>query len=733
MLETSDNTIHLREYFKVIRNRLWVIFTIFLLTVVSGVYVTEQVLPKIYTASAQIQIEPRDQTTVQGMQNTSNRPFDTTFFQSEMEIMQSGDVLLPIINDLGLDKVWAKRDFKSSMESLPAPMALDYMHKKILHIDTKHGTDIVQISADSQDAKEAADIANAVVDRYKTLRDIELDKRSGSGEDTLRQEIARQQTLVSEKKDIVDKLRLQMGSDAAPATSDEARGNTSRDEQLLDQRQRDLLAAREEANGRQVLMDQVQNLSDDEFVNTLAALGREETNITTLRTNAFKLESDIANLLKQGFEDNHPRVLAVKAELDSTREQIREVILGMRRAIIVEAQMAKSKVDLLSQEVEALKKKTSDEQANQLSPYRDALHEYERQLSILDAYNMHLKQVVMDSQLMESPVKIISRASPPSVPSKPIVALYVGLSVASGLFFGIVVAFLIEYLDTSVKTMADAEQLLGLPVLSVIPNKGGPMPVTQQAARLPHAEGYRILRAKLDLKVQNGIGPSLSVLSGGPGEGKSTTLFNLGIVCAQTGQSVIMVDCDLRRPTIHSLFKISNERGLANYLRGEGDAVEYIQPTAIPSLHVLPAGDMPMSEIGVLAGDKIRNMLDDLKQRYDLVLVDSPPVLGISDGSIVAREVDYVILVVQHRRYPREISLRAKRAIEEVHGNCIGMVLNSVTVKSDDSYYYYSNYGNYYKKAERKDKKQRRGSALKIEKAALASNGHRQDIDSEEF
>ena len=95
-------------------------------------------------------------------------------------------------------------------------------------------------------------------------------------------------------------------------------------------------------------------------------------------------------------------------------------------------------------------------------------------------------------------------------------------------------------------------------------------------------------------------------------------------------------------------------------------------------------------------------MLDDLKQRYDLVLIDAPPVLSASaDGSIIAREVDYVILVIQHRRYPREISLRAKRAIEEVHGNCVGMVLNCVAVKSDDSYYYYSNYGNYYKKADR--------------------------------
>jgi capsular exopolysaccharide synthesis family protein len=252
--------------------------------------------------------------------------------------------------------------------------------------------------------------------------------------------------------------------------------------------------------------------------------------------------------------------------------------------------------------------------------------------------------------------------------------------------------------------MADAESLLGLPVLAVIPNKGGPLPLTADSGKIPHAEGYRILRAKLDLKVQNGLGPSISMLSGGPGEGKSTTLYNMAVVCAQAGQSVILVDGDLRRPAIHNLVKVSNERGMANYFRGEGDALEFIQETTLPNLHVLPAGDMSLSEIGALAGDKVRALLDELKQRYDIVFIDSPPILGVSDGSIIAREVDYVILVIQHRRYPREISLRAKRAVEEVHGNCVGMVLNSVTLRSDDSYYYYNNYRTYYRKAERKKK-----------------------------
>jgi len=733
MADNTSQTLHFNEYFKVIRNRLWVIFTIFVLTVATGEYVTEWVLPKVYSASAEIQIHPSGEHSVSGIGNApEERGFDATAFQAEFEILQSSQILLPIINDLQLDRIWAKRLYKGAMEKMHPLDALGYMNS-ILHLDLKRGTNIVQISASSEVPSEAAEIANAVADRYKTMRQVEQDQRNSRGEVSLQDQIAQQQKIVDEKKAIVDKLRESAAKDGVDLTTASSSGVDERMVTDLDERQKDLLAAKVDYDARRVLLAQLQNLPDDEFVNTLSALGRQEPNIAALRSEIFGIEGDIDNLLKDGFEQNHPRVQALRAEIDRKRQQIKDLVAATRRAMAVDTDMARSRVELLEKEVELLKNTTRQHVSSHVEPYREAMRDVTEQQSLLDALSVRLKQVTADKQLLESPVRIITRASPPLYPSKPNKNLNLALSVIAGLFVGVVVAFLIEYLDTSVKTMADAESLLGLPVLTVIPNKGGPMPLNQEAARLPHAEGYRILRAKLDLKVQNGIGPSLSMLSGGPGEGKSTTIYNLAIVCAQAGQSVILVDCDLRRPTLHELVNLPNDRGLSNYLQGQGDAVEYIQQTAIPKLHLLASGDLPMSEIGVLAGDKIRMMLEDLKQRYDLVLVDSPPVLGISDGSIIAREVDYVILVIQHRRYPREISLRAKRAIEEVHGNCVGMVLNCVSVKSDDSYYYYSSYGNYYKKAGRN--KKRKAGALngKGDPKALASAGRKPELESDEF
>ena len=731
MAENSDQILHFHEYFKIIRNRLWVIFTIFSLTVLSGYYVTNYVLPKVYTASAEIQINPARMVDVPGLTSAhTDGTIDSNTFQSEFEIMQSPDVLKPIISDLGLDKIWAKRVYKSTLEQLPMQDALGYMNR-ILHLDFKRGTNIIEITVASEVPKECADVANAVADRYKAKRDIDEDQRSTRGIDSLREQIAEQKKVVEDARSKVEAMRQDLANKHIEVPNGAGQSVTERLETDLEKRKGDLLNAKEDYDSRKVLLDSVIDLPDDQFLSTLNGLGRQEPDISSIHTDVLKMQTDIDNLLKDGFDENHPRIVSLRAELEGKQKQISELIAGLRRAMKVDTDMSKSRVALLQSEVDALSKRFTDDTTNALVPFADAERQLSEQQSLLEALNVRLQQDIADVRLQQSAVRIISRAEPPEYPSKPNKNLNYAISIAAGLFVGIGVAFLIEYLDTSVKTMADAETLLGLPVLTVIPNKGGPMPLIQDAGRLPHAEGYRILRAKLDLKVQNGIGPSLTMLSGGPGEGKSTTIYNLAVVCAQAGQSVILVDCDLRRPTLHELLGVSNERGLSNYLRGEGEAAAFVQRTAIPKLQVLAAGNMPMSDIGVLAGDKIRHMLDDLKQRYDLVLVDAPPVLGISDGSIIAREVDYVILVIQHRRYPREISLRAKRAIEEVHGNCVGMVLNCVAVKSDDSYYYYSSYGNYYKKKPDRSKKAKSASTTNGKHATTSARNT--NLDSEEF
>jgi capsular exopolysaccharide synthesis family protein len=275
-------------------------------------------------------------------------------------------------------------------------------------------------------------------------------------------------------------------------------------------------------------------------------------------------------------------------------------------------------------------------------------------------------------------------------------SIIIPMGVAIGLMVGLGLAFFIEYLDTSVKTIDDVERFLQAPVLGVIPQHVGM--ILDEGTESPHAEAYRVLRTNLLFSRKNEGWSTLSVLSGGAGEGKSTTLFNLATVFAQNGQRVLVVDSDLRRPTLHKSLHLSNTVGLTDILLKQRPVEEMILKTKLPMLDYLPSGKLPSSSINVLGSPQMKEAIQELKRRYEFVFFDSPPLLGVSDASILASEMDMVLQVVQYRRYPQVMTLRAKQMILKVGGNLIGIVLNNINMSQDENYYYYSGYYEYQSK-----------------------------------
>ncbi|MEI9997749.1 MAG: P-loop NTPase [Verrucomicrobiota bacterium] len=560
MADNSDQVLHFHEYFKIIRNRLWVIFTIFALTVLSGLYVTNEVLPKVYEATAEIQIKPRLMD-VRGIARAATEGgVDMQEFQNEFEIMQSADVLWPIITDLGLDHAWAKRIAKSSLETLPRQDALGYLTAH-LHLDYKKGTSIITITVYSEIPRECADIANALADRYKTMRDVEEDQRVNRGADSLRDQIAQQEKVVEDARAKVEQLREQLGKENISVPGGAGDSYIERKESELDDRNKELQSAKLDYDARVVLLNKVINLPDEEFISTLDGLGREQGDIAQLRSDIQHETTDITNLLKDGYDENHPRIVSMRAEIDGKQKQLAELVAGLRRAMTVDTEMAKSRIELLQKEVDGLDESVRHDTTLHLVPFRDAERNLEQQQSLLDASPSSSSRTSPTPSSPRAPCASSPAPSRPRPPSSrtrnstPPSASPPASSSASA-----------SPSSSSTSTPASRpwptrRPSSACPCSPSSPTRGGPMPLTQEAGRLPHAEGYRILRAKLDLKVQNGIGPSLSVLSGGPGEGKSTTIYNLAVVCAQAGQSVILVDCDLRRPTLHELLGVNNERG----------------------------------------------------------------------------------------------------------------------------------------------------------------------------
>ncbi|MBU6400963.1 MAG: polysaccharide biosynthesis tyrosine autokinase, partial [Verrucomicrobia bacterium] len=291
---------------------------------------------------------------------------------------------------------------------------------------------------------------------------------------------------------------------------------------------------------------------------------------------------------------------------------------------------------------------------------------------------------------------------PNQKPVRPNIPLNVALGIIVGLVVGIGLAFFIEYLDTSVKTIDDVERALQAPVLGVIPQNVGHL--LDEGPESPHAEAYRVLRTNLLFSRKDDRLNSLTVISGGAGEGKSTTVFNLATVFAQSGQRVLIVDSDLRRPSIHKFLKVSNSLGLTNYLLRQKSLEEVVQTTTLPTLDFLPSGKLPSSSMGILNSVQMKEFIQEAKQRYDFVFFDSPPIMGVSDASVLASEVDMSLLVVQYRKYPQQMTVRAKQMVEKVGGNLLGVVLNNINISQDSYYYYYSGYYyDYYSKHDQEE------------------------------
>jgi capsular exopolysaccharide synthesis family protein len=236
----------------------------------------------------------------------------------------------------------------------------------------------------------------------------------------------------------------------------------------------------------------------------------------------------------------------------------------------------------------------------------------------------------------------------------------------------------------------------------------------EEGAESPHAEAYRVLRTNLLFSRKDDKLNTIAIVSAGAGEGKSTTVMNLATVFAQNGSRVLIVDSDLRRPTLHKMLRVTNNIGLTNYLLKQNTLEEVIQTSNLPSLDFLASGKLPSSSMGILSSSAMKELITELKQRYDFVFFDSPPIMGVSDASILASEVDAVLHVIQYRRYPQPMTIRAKQMIEKVGCNLLGIVLNNINMASDENYYYYSGYYyDYYSKYESSEDSKNNGRTAK--------------------
>ncbi len=718
----SEASFHVNDLWRVIKNRWPTSVTIIVLVMGTGFVVTK-LQPKIYESSAVLRVEKENKDLQ--VFSSSFEGFDPVFFQTEFEMIQSKKVLYPVITKLGVANRLSK-----AMElpdgSINDDQAFMIFRKSYLEVRPFRNTKLIEVVCTSVKPEEAALYANTITDSYEEFRRSEITGRSDSGLKALDGEVQKQKKLVQEAAARIETLRRDLKIDELPGASSQVQSTTLSDMEI--QRKESMLSElRADMISRKVRLEKVADLSIEQLESTLPALQLEDSTTASTKQQYLQALQNVASMQKQGYGKKHPEMQGAIRVVSERRDQLNKLVTGIRRALAIDLSVAQAKVEGLEKEVSDLRTQLREDRTDRLAPYNEARRDFETQSQLLEVLTSRYRQQSVESRIETRPVQIINRAEPGVRPIKPNMKLNLSLSLVVGLVLGLSLAFFIEYLDTSIKTMDDVERHLGISVLAVIP-KGAKF-LTKDDPNSRFTEGYRILCAKLNLTGSREIARSITVLSGGPGEGKSTTSFNLGWVCAQSGMKVLVIDGDIRRPSMHGAVDLENTLGLGEFLAGQASLDELIQATSVPNLEMLTAGSLGPEDLGGFSRARFASLLEICRVNYDVIVVDSPPVLGISDASVISQEVDVTLLLIQHRRYPRNVSQRAKRVIEEVGGKLFGVILNNVNIKTDDNYYYYAGYSTQYgykKRAPRARKKS--GEEPKVVAEVISANGAHPEV-----
>ena len=679
--------LHFLDYWRVIRIRKAIIITVFLITAFIATAVTFM-LPESYSSTCDIEVAP-DGGVTGGINSTiaaQSFSYDPFFIQNTFQIMQSQVVLSNVISSLHLNETWAKK-YMGNGDTLKTTETIELLKGRMVLAPVKN-TKLISITVYSENKDEAATIANQIAKSYQEYRLNNYLRNSTKGLESFKEQFALEANDIQTLRSNADILRRDLGINDDQTS---LMPNPTLEKQEL-----------ERINGN-ALEKEVEYVKLLEQLNSLKSIRTNNpeqlrdvlptmVNDSELQTMLSTLHEDYVERSKLlvDYAMDTPVVQRTQKQIDTLEQQVNDKVNSALISLQTQVNATKAALDTLREKVE-IAKKTDFDNAIKFQPY------YNLKRDLLNKEDSH-KLLNAKIMAMETDIKIpastmaqiVNYAQPGINPVRPNKPVNIILGLVFGLIMGVGLAFFIEYLDTSVKTIDDVERTFQAPVLGVIPQNIGYL--LEEGVESNHAEAYRVLRTNLLFSRKDEKFNTIVMVSAGAGEGKSTTTINLATVFAQAGNRVLIVDSDLRRPTLHKLFKVANNLGLTNYLLKQNTLVEIVQTTQVPNLDFMASGKLPNSAMGILGSAQMKEMINELKQRYDFIFFDSPPILGVSDASILASEVDLVMQVIQYRRYPQPMTIRAKQMIEKVGGNFVGLVLNNINMSQDEGYYYYSGY-----------------------------------------
>jgi polysaccharide biosynthesis transport protein len=677
--DSADQRLHFLDYWRIIRMRKLIIFTVFLLVVVTTTLITRWIEPT-YMSSVRmdVQKDAGDIATLAPQQLQMGH--DPYFVMTQFEILQSKEVLYKVIDDLKLVQRWNQKYLLGESR----PKAFQVLSKLIDPRNVRN-TSIIEVNVYSKDKAEAAEIANKIAEVYKGNRD-ELRKRlAEQGIKVLKEKLAEHDALVNMAESNVNRILKDQGLNVI---HENQAGIVSLETDTIRALEQQLIEIRGIYTKQQKRFDELKQVPPELLRNALGPVINDE--LLSRRLEELSVAEKEFVSKSRDLGPQNPVYLSMQAVIQKLNQQVDDRVKGIMLGLETDLKAQSAALTATEAKLEEAKQRNRTA-AEKNRSYLLALNQLEQAQRLQQTVKTKILVEENDAAIPRTTaVRIVDPAEPAVKAAYPKLPLNIALGCFVGLVMGIGLAFFIEYLDTSVKTIDDVERALSAPVLAVIPQNVGAL--LDEGLDSPHAEAYRVLRTNVLFTRKDEKANCITVVSGGAGEGKSTTILNLATVFAQNGNKVLLVDSDLRRPSLHKRLGLTNSLGLTNYLLGQNKLEEVVQTTSLENLHFLPSGRLPSSALGILNSPQMKDFIKEAKSRYDFVFFDAPPIMGVSDATVLASGADLAILVIQYRKYPQSLAIRSRQMVEKVGGRLLGVVLNNINLASDASYYYYSGY-----------------------------------------
>jgi exopolysaccharide transport family protein len=716
----------LGEYVRVLVKRKWTVLAC-LVTIFSLVAIASLKMTPVYEASGSIAINKPDS----GLVNFNNSPtfsvdyYDPTEMETEVKILQSDLLALQVVKELALDR---RPEFggktaalPSSLDLAPDPLQADTgrttsllsSFRGSLKVALAPNTHIIEVHYRSPDKELAANVVNTLMTTYTENNFKSRFDSTMQASDWLSKQLVDLQMKVETSQ---EKLVHYQKEHEILGIDDKQNITTAK----LDELNKALTTAESERMDKESIYRLVQS-GDTETIasaaNVLDSAGAGSTSqsglLETLRAKEADLKIQAAELNTQ-FGPSYPKLAQINnqlkevdAELLAETRKVGGKIKGQYMAALQRENMLHDALEKQKQEANKL-----NESAIEYSLLKRDL-DTNRQL--YEGLLEKLKEAGVSAGLRSNNFRIVDVARVPTGPIEPNIPRNLSFAFMLGLTSGVGLAFLLEGLDNTVRTTEQAQMISGLPPLGMIPlgsrtareganskrlviatSKEAVELITQVRPQSQMAESYRALRTSLLLSNLGAPPKVIMVTSALPQEGKTTTSINCAVVLAQKGIRVLLIDADLRRPSIHKTLGMGPRSGLSNVLTGSATLEQAItRSTVLPNLSILPAGTPPPNPAELLASTNMRDVLEQLRGQYDHIVVDTPPTLSVTDAVVLSPRADAIVLVIRSGQTTKQALRRSRDILMQVNAKVSGVLLNAVDLSSPDYYYYYEYQGKY--------------------------------------